>query len=219
VRSGGFGGLRGRAVQLGALAVLGALVPLVVLATLTLSQSEDAVRHEVAARLRLTTALSSALVAEQVGSIVALVEGAAKRPRLVQALADGDPARFDNAEIDRQLRVFEEYRRGRTTSGLLDLRGILRSVPSSPELAGRDSVAGATSRGLSRRAAPTFPRRSCRPCPGAPSWCRSRHTSVRPARSGSPPGRPLGYSPPVSSSTRCSRSSTTSPRCRTWTCG
>ena len=125
-------------MQVGALAVLGALVPLVVLATLTLTKSEDAVRSEVAARLRLTTALSSALIAEQIGSIVSLVEGAAKRPRLVQALADGDPDRFDRAEIDRQLLVLQEYRHGRTTPGLLDLDGILRGIPGAPHLIGQD---------------------------------------------------------------------------------
>src|SRR5690349_8232551 len=108
-------------MQVGALAVLGALVPLVVLATLTLSKSQEAVRSEVGARLRLTTTLSSALIAEQIGEIVSLVEVAAKRPRLVQALADGRPGRFDQAEIDQQLRVLQEYRQGRTTSGLLDL--------------------------------------------------------------------------------------------------
>lgn len=132
------GGLARKAIQVGALAVLGALVPLVVLATLTLTKSEAAVRDEVGARLRLTTALSSALIAEQVRSIVSLIEGAAKRPRLVQALADGDPARFDYAEIDRQLQALQEYRQGRTTSGLLDLDGILRGIPGAPELRGQD---------------------------------------------------------------------------------
>jgi signal transduction histidine kinase/CheY-like chemotaxis protein len=122
----------------GALAVLGALVPLVVLATLTLTKSEAAVRHEVAARLRLTTSLSSALIAEQVGSIVSLIEGAARRPRLVQALADGHPDRFDHAEIDQQLQALQEYRHGRTTPGLLDLDGVLRGIPGAPELIGQD---------------------------------------------------------------------------------
>jgi len=121
-----------------ALAVLGALVPLVVLATLTLSKSEAAVRDEVAARLRLTTALSGAVIAEQVGSIVSLVEGAAKRPRLVRALADGDPDRFDRAEIDQQLQALQEYRLGRTTPGLLDLDGVLRAIPGAPRLIGTD---------------------------------------------------------------------------------
>ena len=132
------GALTRKAMRVGALAVLGALVPLVVLATLTLTKSEAAVRHEVGARLRLTTALSSALVAEQVGSIVSVIEGAARRPRLVQALADGDPDRFDHAEIDQQLQALQEYRQGRTTSGLLDLDGILRGIPGAPELLGRD---------------------------------------------------------------------------------
>ncbi|GAA0954434.1 response regulator [Virgisporangium aurantiacum] len=132
------GALTRRAIQVGALAVVGALVPLVVLATLTLTKSEAAVRHEVEARLRLTTSLSSALIAQQVGSIVSLIEGAAKRPRLVQALADGDPARFDQAEIDQQIQALQEYRQGRTTSGLLDLDGILRGIPGAPELRGKD---------------------------------------------------------------------------------
>jgi len=132
------GALTRKAMRVGALAALGALVPLVVLATLTLTKSEAAVRNEVEARLRLTTALSSALIAEQVKSIVLLIEGAARRPRLVQALADGDPDHFDHAEIDQQLQALQEYRHGRTTSGLLDLDGILRGAPGAPELRGQD---------------------------------------------------------------------------------
>jgi signal transduction histidine kinase/CheY-like chemotaxis protein len=132
------GPLTRRAVRVAAMAVLGALVPLIVLGSLTLSLSENTVRKEVAARLGLTTALSGALVAEQVGSIVSVVEGAAKRPRLIQALADGDPDRFDNAEIGSQLLALEEYRHGRTIAGLLDLRGVLRGSASAPELVGRD---------------------------------------------------------------------------------
>jgi len=127
-----------RAAQMAAVAVLGALVPLIVLGSLTLSQSETTVRREVAARLRLTTALSGALVAEQ-GRVHRLRGGRCReRPRLIRALADGDPDRFDKAEMGSQLLALEEYRHGQTTAGLLDLHGILRSVPSSPELVGRD---------------------------------------------------------------------------------
>jgi hypothetical protein len=124
-----------KAVRVGALAVVGALVPLIVLAMLTLTKSEQAVRSEVAARLRLTTALSSSLISEQVDSIVSLVEGAAQRPHFVQALADGSPDHFDHAEIDQQLQALQDYRHGRTTSGLL---GVLRAIPGAPELLGKD---------------------------------------------------------------------------------
>jgi two-component system sensor histidine kinase/response regulator len=176
----------------GALAVLGALVPLVVLATLTLTKSEAAVRHEVGARLRLTTSLSSALIAEQIGSIVSLIEGAAKRPQLVQALADGHPDRFDHAEIDQQLQTLQEYRRGRTTSGLLDLDGILRGIPGAPELRGQDFSGRAYFKGVVATGG-TYVSEAFVSAVQAHPFVVSIATYVRaPAAGGQPLGPPLG---------------------------
>ena len=127
-----------RSVQLGLVAALVALLPLVLLARLTTARAQDAVRGEVAARLRLTTALSASLLAEQLAGFTTLVEADATRPRLVRAVAGGDPARFDDAEIERQLEALLASRDGLAGSGLVDLNGVLRGIPGSPELIGRN---------------------------------------------------------------------------------
>jgi signal transduction histidine kinase len=127
-----------RSIQLALVAILVALLPLVLLARLTTARAQEAVRDEVAARLRVTTRMSAALLAEQVASFVTLLEADAKRPRLVRAVAGGDPARFDRAEIDRQLKALLASRDGLAASGLFDLDGVLLSSPVAPELVGKD---------------------------------------------------------------------------------
>jgi hypothetical protein len=79
------------------------LVPLALLARLTTARAQDAVRDEVALRLWVTTAMSASLLAEQLATYVTLAEAEAGRPRLVRAVAGGDPARRDPAEIGREL--------------------------------------------------------------------------------------------------------------------
>ncbi len=113
-------GLARRSIQLGLVATLVGLLPLVLLAKLTIAHAQDAVRDEVATRLRVTTALSAALLAEQ-------LEG-----------SGGDPTRFDDAEIQRQLTALMASRGGLAGSGLVDLDGVLRGSPVAPELVGRD---------------------------------------------------------------------------------
>jgi hypothetical protein len=78
-----------RSIQLALVATLVALLPLVLLARLTTARAQEAVRDEVAARLRVTTRMSAALLAEQVASFVTLLEADAKCPRLVRAVAGG----------------------------------------------------------------------------------------------------------------------------------
>jgi signal transduction histidine kinase/DNA-binding response OmpR family regulator len=130
-------GLARRSVRLGLVATLVALLPLVLLAKLTTARAQHAVRDEVAARLRLTTALSASLLAEQLASFTTLVEADATRPRLVGAVADGDPARFDQAEIRRQLVALLASRKELAGTALVDLDGVLRASPVAPELVGR----------------------------------------------------------------------------------
>src|SRR6266545_2511774 len=131
-------GLARRSIQLGLVATLVGLLPLVLLAKLTIAHAQDAVRDEVATRLRVTTALSAALLAEQLEGFVILAEAEAKRPRLVRAVAGGDPTRFDDAEIQRQLTALMASRGGLAGSGLVDLDGVLRGSPVAPELIGKD---------------------------------------------------------------------------------
>jgi signal transduction histidine kinase/CheY-like chemotaxis protein len=135
-------------VRIGVVAMLVALVPLVLLARFTNANAEDAVRGEVGARLRLTTTMSSELLAEQMGAVTSLVEASALRPRLIRALADGEPARFDNVEINQQLTVLLASRSGLAGAALADLKGILRGTPTQPDLVGRDYSARDWYRGL-----------------------------------------------------------------------
>jgi signal transduction histidine kinase/ActR/RegA family two-component response regulator len=96
------------------------------------------VRDEVASRLRVTTAMSASLLAEQLGSFITLAEAGAGRPRLRRAVADGRPSRFDDAEIRRELAALAAAREEVAGTGLVDLGGILRGAPASPELIGND---------------------------------------------------------------------------------
>jgi hypothetical protein len=127
-----------RSLRLGLVATLVALVPLVLLARLTTARAQDAVRDEAALRLRVTTAMSAQLLAEHLAGFVTLAEAEAKRPRLERAVGDNDPGRFDDGEIQRELRALLALRDGLAATGLLDLKGRLRASPVAPELVGRD---------------------------------------------------------------------------------
>jgi signal transduction histidine kinase/DNA-binding response OmpR family regulator len=180
-----------RSIQLGLVAALVALLPLVLLARLTTARAQDAVREEVGARLRLTTALSASLLAEQLAGFTTLVEADATRPRLVRAVADGDPARFDGAEIERQLEALLASRDGLAGAGLVDLDGVLRGIPGSPELIGRSFRARDWYRGLvtSRR---TYVSEAFRSAQKGHPLVVTIATYVRAASpEGRPPGRPL----------------------------
>ena len=127
-----------RTFEVGLLAVLAALVPLIVLGLLTMSLSQEAIREEVQARLRLTTALSGSFVSEHFGSMIATVEARAEYEGLVAAAADGDPRNFDLAEINRQVQALHGSRPDLTGVALMDLQGVLRASATSAQNIGRD---------------------------------------------------------------------------------
>jgi len=140
-----------RSIQLAVLATLAALLPLLLLARLTTTSAEGAVRDEVSKRLRLTTAMSGDMVAEQLEGISALVEAGASRPRLVASVGDGNPAQFDDEEIERQLEAVQASRAGLAGAALLDLEGVIRGAPVAPELVGQDFSTRDYYRGLVAR--------------------------------------------------------------------
>ena len=148
------GHLARSSVRLGLLAALGALVPLALLAALTTRGAQGAVRDEVAARLRVATNLSGALVEEQIRGVVLLLEAEARRPEVVRAVAGRDPSAFDASVIGERLVGLASAREGLAgPGGLADLDGVLRWVPpSSPQLLGksfshRDWYKGVIARG------------------------------------------------------------------------
>jgi signal transduction histidine kinase len=119
-------------------ATLVALVPLALLARLTTDRAQDAVRDEAALRLRVTTAMSASLLAEQLATYVTLAEAEAGRARLVRAVGNGDPARVDGAEIGRELGALSGSREGIAATGVLDVDGVLLASPEAPELVGKN---------------------------------------------------------------------------------
>lgn len=140
-RSGAPAGGRARRIrlaQVGALSVLGALVPLMLLAFVATSLSQQVVRDEVSSRLSLTTNLSGKFVDEYFGSIVAVTEARASNQSLVQAIGDGRPETFNNGGIDAALQALQLSRPELRGVALLDLQGILRASSRSPELIGQD---------------------------------------------------------------------------------
>jgi hypothetical protein len=157
-----------RSLQLGIVATLVALLPLALLARLTTARAQDSVRDEVSLRLRVTTNMSASLLAEQMATYVTLAEAEVGRARLVRAVAGGDPARFDRAEIDRELTALQAAREGIAATALLDLDGILLDSPVAQELVGTDFSKRDYYRGLRARATPTCRRRSSRPSPAIP---------------------------------------------------
>jgi hypothetical protein len=56
--------------------------------------------------------MSASLLAEQMAGFVTLAEAEAQRSRLARAVAGGDPARFDRAEITRELEALLAAREG-----------------------------------------------------------------------------------------------------------
>jgi signal transduction histidine kinase len=127
-----------RSLRLGLVAALIALVPLALLARLTTARAQDEVRDEVALRLRVTTAMSASLLAEQLAGYITLAEAEAGRARLVRAVGTGDPDRLDRAEMGRELSALSGSREGIAATGLLDVDGVLLASPEAPELVGKD---------------------------------------------------------------------------------
>jgi len=123
---------------MGLFSVLATLVPLLILGLLTMSLSQQAVRDEVEAKLRLTTALSGSIVSEHFGAMIQVVDSRAKSEGLVLASADGNPANFDEAEINRQVQSLYGSRSDLTGVALMDVHGVLRASATSSQLIGRD---------------------------------------------------------------------------------
>ena len=181
-----------RTVRVGLFSALVTLVPLVILGLLTMSLSQQAVRDEVESKLRLTTALSGSIVSEHFGAMIAVVDDRAKSEGLVLATADGNPANFDEVEINRQLQALFGSRSDLIGVALLDAKGVLRASATSPQLIGRDFSERGYFQGVVATGDPFVSGVFAGASSGATRYVVSIATYIRAvSEDGAPPGRPL----------------------------
>ncbi len=131
--------------------VLLCMIPLVLLTYLTIALADRALVREVNARVRTTSAVTAALLNVQMQSIAGFTSSYADRPILISALADGNPANFDDDVINSQLTQLAPP--GSGGAFLADASCRLTQIrPSTPEIIGadlslRDWCKGGTSTG------------------------------------------------------------------------
>jgi len=115
------------------------LVPLALLTYSTIHMADRAVVREVNSRMRTAAAVTSLLIQEKVQAVAELTASYARRPRLIAALADGDPAGFTLAEIDRHLSELAAAQPGNAGVFFTDSSCRLTNVqPATPEIVGVD---------------------------------------------------------------------------------
>jgi PAS domain S-box-containing protein len=119
--------------------VLLCLVPLALLTYVTIHLANQAVVKEVNARVRTTSAVTAVLLNAQLQSIAGFTSSYAGRPILIKALADGNPANFDEGVIDGQLAQLAPP--GSGGAFLTDTSCRVTQVrPVTPEVVGEDFV-------------------------------------------------------------------------------
>jgi len=126
-------------LRLVGLFVLLAIVPLALLTYFTIHLADRAVVREVNARVRTTSAVTAALVRQQMQGVADLTASYASRPLLINALADGNPVAFDSNVITRQLAQLQAFLPGNGGVFLTDTDCRLTNVePATPAIVGVD---------------------------------------------------------------------------------
>ena len=121
-----------------ALAVAVGLLPLALLAYLSIHLASDAVEREVEARVGSSASLSAAAVEEEMRGLRALVDSYAGRPHLVAALRGGVRSAPERRVLRFHLRELREARPGIYTTFVADPRGgLVDIVPSTPSIVGK----------------------------------------------------------------------------------
>jgi signal transduction histidine kinase/DNA-binding response OmpR family regulator len=130
---------RGSIGLLAAGLVLVSLVPVALLAYLTLGLGETAVREEVERKLRSTATTGALVVEQEMTSLVELVESYAGRPKLIETLGERGPAESGSEDVALHLRELHDARAGIFTTFLAEPDGTLVNiVPATPEIVGKD---------------------------------------------------------------------------------
>jgi PAS domain S-box-containing protein len=137
-------GLRLATVRLVSAFLVLALLPLVGLTTIAISESRAAMRTDVMDRMRVTSAVSAEYVAEQLQTVQTLLASYASRRLLAAALDPRTPEL--SRELDRQLASLTAAHPDVYAAWVVDLQGeLVRASPSAPEpalraLSGPDAV-------------------------------------------------------------------------------
>ena len=115
------------------------IVPLVLLTYFTIHLTDRAVVREVNARVQTTSAVTAALLQQQMQGVAELTTSYASRPFLINALADGNPAAFDSDAINGQLAQLQAAQPGIGGVFLTDTGCRLTNVePATPAIVGVD---------------------------------------------------------------------------------
>ncbi len=126
-------------LRLVSLCTLLCMVPLAFLTYFTVNLADQAVIREVNARMRTSSAVTSALLQQQLNAVADLTASYARRTLLVAALGDGDPTSFRSDEIDRHLHELAEAQPGNAGVFFTDTSCRLTNVqPATPEIIGFD---------------------------------------------------------------------------------
>jgi hypothetical protein len=125
---------RGSPARLTAIVAAATLVPLALLTLAAVRLSTSAVHAEIEARLRGSSALTSAFVREHMTGFGDVVKSYSQRPRLIATLKSGD-----RAELDRHLDQLRHTGSGIAVTFVADPAGRLISlVPLTKEIIGQD---------------------------------------------------------------------------------
>ncbi|MEA2685728.1 MAG: hypothetical protein QOE93_923, partial [Actinomycetota bacterium] len=164
------------------------LVPLALLTYFTIHLANRAVVKEVNARVRTTSAVTAVLLNAQMQSIVGFTSSYAGRMRVIDALADGNAANFDDEAINAQLAQLAPP--GSGGAFLTDSSCRLTQVrPAAPEAIGQDFGYRDWCKGVKETGAPYISEAHRSDLPGHPYVVA---VTVLVRASGDPVGPPLG---------------------------
>jgi PAS domain S-box-containing protein len=141
------------AARLVAIFVAAALVPLAVLALVSVGLARSAVTQQAESRLRDTAVVSASLVAAEMSGLSDIVNAYSSRPSLVSALSDGSTTAGEHATVDALLVALHESNSGNVIAFVSDPSGrLLDAYPPTPSIIGqnfsyRDWYRGVTASG------------------------------------------------------------------------
>jgi PAS domain S-box-containing protein len=119
--------------------VVCALLPLALLAMLSVRLAEQAVESDARARISATSSSTAALVQNEMQGVKRLVAAYAERQLLASAFGDGSPATIDAAGVRRHLTQLKAANPRIAGAFITDADGRLRDVvPLTPEIVGEN---------------------------------------------------------------------------------